>query len=370
MAEVFFKEQFQDIFLNKTPILDVRSFREFQDGHIPCFTNQPILNNEERVLVGTCYKKEGRDKAIALGESLVSGKIKEERIQGWVSFFKQNPRAILTCARGGLRSQFAQLWCQEQGIHRPRIQGGYKALRNFLLENIEKNIHNFSFKLIGGMTGSGKTELIRKLQHPQILDLEKMAHHRGSAFGSFLEPQPSQAIFENDLLAQLFSCYHKYPHAPLFLEDESRLIGQCVIPDHIFQKMRKSPVILVEESLESRTQRTFQEYVLESALNSQNDNVKEIVKNAYRGSIHAIQKKLGGLRTQEILKDFEEACLYADQKNDLSLHKVWVQKLLQYYYDPLYQSSMQRRDPTILFRGYLLEVSDYLLNNQNYFPKR
>ncbi len=176
-----------------TPLLDVRAPVEFAKGAIPNAINLPLMNDEERHLVGQCYQQKGQQAAIDLGLSLVSGTIKQRRIDAWVKFVQAHPQGYLYCFRGGLRSRIAQQWLEGAGYPYPRITGGYKALRHVLLERLTHSAAQLSLTVLGGFTGTGKTEVL--LQLAQGLDLEGYARHRGSSFGKQLLEQPAQIDF-------------------------------------------------------------------------------------------------------------------------------------------------------------------------------
>lgn len=343
---------FKQIFLNECPILDVRSEDEFARGALPGAVNFPILENTERVLVGTLYKKSGREFAIQKGEELVSGEVRARRLQSWAHLAQKFRGSLrITCARGGLRSAYAQEWLQEIGFEVPRIEGGVKRAREFLRVNNE-NLDDLQFGVITGKTGSGKTSLLNRVFQQSgkpILDLEKLANHRGSAFGH-LGSQPSSASFENSLSVALLKTREQ--NSRIWVEDESRMVGSCVLPEVFFGKMRKSAVVVIEESLDSRVEEIFKDYFLE-VLESDRTLRLEIYEKALR----VLEKKLGGLRFQEVWRDFSRAVEDSKRLQSPSeLHKEWIRKILLWYYDPLYQRSFEKRRPVELFRGNREEV--------------
>lgn len=167
---------------------------------MPAAVNLPLMNDDERAAVGTCYKRQGPDAALALGHRLVSGDTRDARINAWREASLAHPEGFLCCARGGQRSHISQAWLKEAGVDYPLIRGGYKALRQTAIQvTIEQS--QKPMVLIGGCTGNGKTLLVK--QHAQGIDLEGLAHHRGSSFGRTLTPQLSQASFENHLAVEL-----------------------------------------------------------------------------------------------------------------------------------------------------------------------
>ncbi len=326
----------------------MRSPVEFAQSHVPGSVNLPILNSEEREQVGTVYKNQGPEAAVALGHQLVSGSVKEARVKLWVTELNKNENSVLTCFRGGMRSQIAQSWCREAGIIRPRVKGGTKALRSFLLEQMNQKISTSQLLVVTGATGAGKSLLLQALKNSKpVLDLEAYARHRGSAFGGFAEPQPQQAVFENRIACDLI---RQTKSKKFLIEDESRMIGKLYQPENLFLKLRESPAIFVDESLEVRTQNTFNEYILGPSYNLEN----------YQNNIKKISKKLGGQRTQEILENLLSADVEFQKNSNLEHHKIWITKLLEWYYDPLYFKSLESRKLQFFFRGTRTQVQDFL----------
>lgn len=370
-------DNFKKLFLEKTPLIDVRAPVEFQQGHLPGAVNLPILNDEERALIGTLYKQKGQAAAVAKGFELISGSVKEARLEAWKSFIAQNPETVLYCFRGGKRSQITQQWLREAGIYRPLIVGGYKRVRQFFLDELERISTESEFLIVSGPTGSGKTEFIKKAQsfYPAI-DLEGLAHHRGSAFGGMETAQPSQINFENHLALQFLRRERFYsPALKTLLEDESRLIGRVSIPDNVFGTLRSSAVIWLEEPLEVRVANIFKDYILETAVGMAVAAVPRCAEESdilrgealkvfakYKKSLLAIQRKLGGLRTQEVMADLEKAEADFLSAQVLESNKVWIEKLLSYYYDPLYLGSLERRQVNVAFKGSTVEAMAYLEN--------
>lgn len=370
-------EHFKKIFLEDTPLIDVRAPVEFLQGSLPGAVNLPILNDEERALIGTIYKQQGQEAAILHGHELVSGKIKEERLEKWRAFILAHPRTVLYCFRGGKRSHITQQWLNEAGIERPLIIGGYKRVRQYLMEGIEQFSQGQELLVLSGPTGSGKTQLIKAVQssYPTI-DLEGLAKHRGSAFGSTDTPQPSQIDFENQLAVQLMKLESAVQKGhKILVEDESRLIGRAHLPTVFFECLRRSQVIWLEEPLEVRVENIFKDYIIDSAVGLAVTSAFKCEEEAnilrsealrvfakYKKSLLAIQRKLGGLRTQEVMVDLEKAEADFLSKNEIKSNQVWIEKLLKYYYDPLYLGSLERRQVNVFFKGSSLEAQAYLKN--------
>ena len=150
------RDDYRAIFLNDVPMMDVRAPVEFAKGAFPGVVNLPLMNDAERQAVGTCYKQQGQQAAIELGHRLVAGDLKAERIAAWAQFAQAHPDGLLYCFRGGLRSQIVQQWLEtEAGIVYPRVIGGYKAMRGFLIETLAHDVTHARFVVLGGLTGSG-----------------------------------------------------------------------------------------------------------------------------------------------------------------------------------------------------------------------
>lgn len=380
--------ELKDLLLSGTPLVDVRAPVEFGQGSLPGAVNFPILNDEERALIGTTYKKKGQEEAVRLGFQIISGPIKEDRVAQWSKYISENPNSVLYCFRGGKRSQITQQWLKEAGIERPLIVGGYKAARQFLMNTIEEFSAQNELLLVSGPTGSGKTQLLKEVNdfYPS-LDLEAVAHHRGSAFGAWPIPQPTQIDFENRLAVHLLKLEESLKtfgvavdsstvskRLRLAVEDESRLIGKNCLPERFFAQMRNSEVIWLDEPLAVRVENIFKDYVLDTSIGgfyksagagegqrdqTLREHALQLFDN-YKKALHAISKKLGGLRTQEVLVDLENARLDFIDKNEIESNKGWIEKLLKYYYDPLYLKSLEQRQVRVLFKGSKAEVIGYL----------
>lgn len=353
---------FSRLVLEEIPIVDVRAPVEFEVGYLPHSVNIPILENPEREAVGTTYKKKGREAALALGHELVAGATKEARIGRWAEALSRHPESVITCWRGGLRSQLAQQWSAERGVERARLRGGYKAFRNFLLQSLSEVLSRRPVLVVGGVTGSGKSRLLGDLESiVPVLDLERAARHRGSAFGALDGGQPAQASFENLIASILLRLDRQWPEdLPLVVEDESRMIGSLVLPEVLFDKLRVSPVVLIEEPLAERVEAILQDYVIESGLVGGDPEREALILGRYRKSLQAISRKLGGLRYQECSALLEDAFRAKDREERLSLHRRWIGRLLEWYYDPLYRKSLERRQPSFLVRGNREEIFNFL----------
>jgi len=352
---------FRSLVLQEQPLIDVRAPIEFAKGAFPRSINLPLMGDEERHLVGKRYKEAGNEEAVALGHQLVSGEIKTERVQAWLARIEQEPRSCLYCFRGGQRSQISQQWIADAGITIPRLEGGYKAFRAYLIQQLDTITQNKQMKIIGGHTGSGKTLLLKKIQ--ESIDLEGIAHHRGSSFGRFASPQPSQIDFENTLAYALIM-HDEAQHRHLVLEDESRNIGQCYLPHAFFAQMSMSPVILLDTSIETRIEITYDEYIIQSqseyAAALQAGTTAHPWIDTMQHNFKRIQKRLGNEGYAKLTRLLEEAWKHQQSTNDPTRHKVWIRELLEKYYDPMYTYQIEKKRERIIFSGNETEILEYL----------
>lgn len=306
-----------------TQIIDVRSPGEFSDGHIPGAVNIPIFTNEERAIVGTAYKKQSKEIAVIKGLDLVGPKLaifakKALKLAG------KDRKILVHCWRGGMRSGSMAWLFSTIGIESLILKGGYKAYRNHCLDlfNMDREI-----KIVGGYTGSGKTVILHKLRDKgeQIIDLEGLANHKGSAFGALgQEPQPKTEQFSNLLAKELATLD---PKKTLWLEDECAHIGKVFIPQELFSKMKISDVIFLNSSHELRTERLMGEYT---------DFPPEMLKEC----ITKITKRLGGLQAKMATASIESGEL-----------KEAVSIALKYY-DKSYKYDIEQK----IERSTILEV--------------
>ncbi|MFN7825611.1 MAG: tRNA 2-selenouridine(34) synthase MnmH [Pseudobdellovibrionaceae bacterium] len=360
MSFVSERELFQHLQSGK-PVLDVRAEVEFESGSIPSSTCVPILNNDERHRIGWTYKNKGPEEAVKLGYEIVSGENKEAKVRKWTEFFHQNPTAILTCFRGGQRSGIAQAWLKEVGIDRPRIQGGYKKVRQFLLETLEQKSQSLGMLIVSGPTGSGKTRLIEALpEQVPTVNLENIAKHRGSAFGHWKDPQPGQADYENRLAQRLLNLQDRGPEPSLVIEDESRMIGHIVQPESFFKTLRNSALVVIEEDLEFRVQQVYEDYI--SSIQKLSEEDQNFYYENYQKALGVLQKKLGDERSRKAHRLLMEG----RAKDSKELHLEWIRILIGEYYDPLYLKSFQKRNPRIQFRGSFKDCWQYLSEQYSY----
>ncbi|HFE48608.1 MAG TPA: tRNA 2-selenouridine(34) synthase MnmH, partial [Chromatiaceae bacterium] len=299
----------RELFLRQRPMIDTRAPVEFAQGSFPTATNLPLLSNDERERIGTCYKHEGHDAAVRLGARLVDGDKKRSRVAHWADFLREHPDGVLFCFRGGMRSRVAQQWLYEEtGIVCPRVEGGYKSLRRFLLEVIEQRSSAMRPIVLGGRTGSGKTVLLRKLAN--AIDLEGLANHRGSAFGPTATPQPGQIDFENRLAIDLLM-RQAAGHATLVFEDEGPNIGVVSTPRSLYQRLQQAPLVVMHVADEERERNALKDYIVDThadfARLHGEERGFELFAAYLLASIDKIRKRLGGERHQRLRAAMESA---------------------------------------------------------------
>ncbi len=327
------------------PVLDVRSPGEYTHAHIPSAHSLPLFSDEERKEVGTTYKQQSREIAIKLGLDFFGPKMRVivEEVESLIRKLPVPPSGgggsrtvLIHCWRGGMRSAAVAWLLDMYGFKVYLLTGGYKAYRNWVLAQFEKEYH---FNIIGGYTGSGKTLLLHELknQGKTIVDLEGLANHKGSAFGAHESiPQPGQEMFENMLAEKLHAATSELPvnessSSPIqsefegrglgviFLEDESQRIGNLQVPMPLWYSMRKAPVYFIEIPFEERLN-----YITEDYGKQNKQNLKD--------SILRIQKRLGGLETKNAV-GFLEADNYKE-----------CFRILLSYYDKWYHKGLQNRE--------------------------
>ncbi|MGE6663482.1 tRNA 2-selenouridine(34) synthase MnmH [Pseudomonas sp. NPDC077408] len=354
-------DNFAELFLNDVPMMDARAPVEFAKGAFPGVVNLPLMNDLERQKVGTCYKQHGQQAAIELGHRLVSGQVKADRIQAWADFARNNPQGYIYCFRGGLRSQLVQQWLKtEAGIDYPRVTGGYKAMRHFLLETIEHAAAHDNFVLVGGMTGTGKTEVLARLDDG--IDLEGIANHRGSSFGKRATPQPVQIDFENALAIRLLKM-QKAGARQFVLEDEARLVGRCSIPLPLFQGMQHYPLVWLEDSFDGRVDRILKDYVIDLCAEFTVEYGAEGF-NAFaerlQQSLVNISRRLGSECYTRLAAIMNQALAEQASTGSVDLHREWIETLLRQYYDPMYAYQRESKAARIEFAGEQDAVVEFL----------
>lgn len=344
-------DDYRALFLTPTPMIDLRAPAEFARGAFPSAANLPLLSDDERAQVGIRYKQQGQAAAIALGNQLVSGNRKALRLQRWLEFLQQHPGAYLYCWRGGLRSQTVQEWLEAEGVICPRVIGGYKSLRQFLLAELETSIAEAQLVLISGKTGTGKTRVIERLQ--RSVDLEGIANHRGSSFGRMPTPQPSQIDFENSISIDLLRLLDASTGS-VYVEDEGRLVGRLALPESLRRKMAGAPLLIVEEPLGRRIDVVIADYIVDLGQRYAllyGEEGAGLHAQKMQDDLLRIRKRLGGERQQRVSAMMAAAFKRQRQSGDIHAHREWIGCLLAEYYDPMYEYQLQQRDGNIVFAG-------------------
>ena len=360
MVELPQSNDFKSIVLNNTPLIDVRAPVEFKKGAFINAVNLPLMNNEERHLIGIKYKKKGNEAAVKLGHELVSGDVKENRVDAWLDFKTKHPDAFLYCFRGGQRSKISQEWMRESGKEIVRLKGGYKAFRSYLMQEIEESIKEFKPIIIGGRTGSGKTILLQSIQNS--IDLEGLANHRGSSFGRKITPQPTQINFENALAYDLIQKLDK-DFEELFFEDEGKYVGSVYIPKEFAAYLCDAPLIILETPYEKRIEITFDEYIVEAQKSYMalfKEDFLQVWAKDIQDAMKRIDRRLGLERYKIVCELFQDALAEQMKSNSLELYRVWVKYLLIEYYDPMYDYQIEKNASRILFRGNSEEIISYI----------
>ncbi|MFW5808099.1 MAG: tRNA 2-selenouridine(34) synthase MnmH [Spirochaetota bacterium] len=309
------------------PVIDVRSPGEYAEGHIPGAHNVPLFDNDERAEVGTLYKHQGRRPAILRGLEIAGGKL------AWYvrETLKISPDedVLVHCWRGGMRSSSFAWFLESADVKARVLEGGYKAYRHFIRSSFAaaKRI-----VILSGMTGTGKTEILKRLAErgEQVVDLEGLANHKGSAFGAIgQDEQPTTEQFENNTAALWLTLDVS---RRIWIEDESLKIGRCVINDVLYGMMRQAPVIAIDIPLARRIERLVNEYCI-------------IPPEALVSVVYRIQRRLGDVRTKQTIESL--------QSGD---YRRAIEVLLDYY-DRAYRHGRSRRDPAT--------VTDYAFNDES-----
>ncbi len=311
------------------PVLDVRTPAEYLHGHIPGAVNLPLFSNEERSVVGTLYKQKGRERALLEGLDLVGPRMRSIveqalRIQHECSDpgISSSPLVpletplLVHCWRGGMRSGSIAWLLRLYGFRIRTLEGGYKRFRNHILETFEKPR---SYVILGGKTGSGKTKIIAALRAAgeQVVDLEKLANHQGSAFGHLGKgTQPTEEHFQNRLGFQLDNLDDR---RRIWLEDESRTIGRIALPLPLWNSMEKAPLFTIRVPHASRVRSLVEEY-------------GSFPVPLLLEQVRKLQKRLGGVRTKAVMEALE--------RNDLEA----ACETLLLYYDRAYQYGIDQRE--------------------------
>ncbi len=324
--------------LAHVPIIDVRSPGEFVKGHIPNANNLELFTDKERVVVGTAYKKESKERAFEIGYEFVKPKL-NDFIRKSIEIAPKK-EVVIHCWRGGMRSNaFADHLIDNSFEKVYVIEKGYKAFRNYLLQFFEQPLN---LKILSGYTGSGKTEILHSLKNKgqQIIDLEGLASHRGSAFGGIdLPPQPTTEQFQNNLFSIVQGLN---PKLPIWVEDESKSIGKVIIPDAFYLKMSTMPVYFLNVPFQERTK-----HLVETYANLSHDKLS--------GAISRITKRLG----------YDKAKFALDALESKDYYK--VVEITLFYYDKSYLGGLQKRQESTILKFEIPtvnpeETADFLMS--------
>ena len=311
-------------FSETVPLIDVRTPSEYKQGHIPGALNISLFTNEERKIIGTLYKQQGRQAAILKGLEFTGPRLKEIILSA--NKIDREKAFLIYCWRGGMRSASVAWLLELYGYKIFVLKGGYKSFRKFIFE---KFTSPQKIIVLAGRTGAAKTLVLNKLslRGEQIIDLEHLAGHKGSSFGSLGEKeQPSQEAFENRLAMALYRSDNK---KTIWLEDESRMVGQKVIPAPLWEQMRKAKVFYMDVPFAERVHYLIKEYGKFSK--------EELIKSTER-----ISKRLGNQHTRRAIEaikkdDLKTACeinlLYYDKAYDYGINKREPQSIIKFYFD-------------------------------------
>ncbi len=327
--------------LDHIPIIDVRSPGEYEKGHIFNANNLELFTNEERAIVGAAYKQESKERAIELGIGFVKPKL-TNFVTNAIEIAPEK-EVVVHCWRGGMRSNAFADHLIENGFEKVYvIEKGYKAFRNYVLQFFE---HALNLKILGGYTGSGKTDILHclKKKGQQVIDLEGLANHRGSAFGGIdLPPQPTTEQFEN----KLFSLVRGLDASlPIWVEDESRVIGKVVIPSAFYLKMRGQTVYFIDVPLPERIK-----HLVDAYANLSHDKLAD--------AIGRITKRLG----------YDKAKFAFDELENKNYYK--VVEITLFYYDKYYLKGLQKRQESKVLKFNIAtvnpeETADFLIRQIN-----
>ena len=295
--------------------LDVRSPNEFLQGHIPESHSFALFSDAERAQIGTVYKQQSKQEAIELGLLLVEPKI-EHMLNQVPSLL--NSHGKIVCWRGGMRSGFMAHLLEWRGYSVITLQGGYQAYRRWALQQFH-HLSLSSLCVLGGLTGSGKTDILQALKQrgEQVIDLEALAKHRGSVFGE-LGPQPTQEQFENELAMTL---EHLDRSKPIWIEDESRVIGHCHLPTGLYQSIKHAPLFYIQRSLSERLTLLLAQY-------------GQTPKEQLLTAVNRITKRLGNQLAKEVQQLIER------EQNEQAFERLLT------YYDKAYQYHLTKRQMT------------------------
>ena len=324
----------KNIFLNYTKIVDVRSENEFADDHIPSSINLPVLNNKERIIIGTQYKEnsfEARKKGAALISNNISKIIKKD-------LFNKKDKILIYCWRGGLRSLSLYLVLKQIGFDVEILEDGYKSYRRHVVQFFEDEIEQFNFNQIKGVTGVGKTLFLKNLEKStQVLDLEGIANHKGSILGDIPKfKQPNQKMFETKLFEKLESLNRK---KKIWVEAESIKIGKLNIPSKLWKKMDEGISVKLKSTVDERVKFILKDYKYFT-------KEPELMSNAM-------------LVLKKIIKKDDYRVIEENLKN--GDYMSFVKSLINHHYDKAYKKTRSEMDDQ---NDNVIEIDK--INNKNF----
>ncbi len=354
-------DDFRRLFIDDIPLMDVRAPVEFDQGAFPQAQNLPLLDDRQREVIGKRYKDAGQEEAIRLGLELATPDIRAQRLASWREFCERHPDGYLYCFRGGLRSRTTQQWLREAGVDYPLVRGGYKAMRRFLIDELETSAREIPLVCIGGLTGCGKTRVLRRIRHH--VDFEGLANHRGSAFGRDpLDRQPSTVDWENAVSVEMLRHRAHFPEQVLFVEDEGRLIGRVNMPDNLYAALLRSPRAILRASLEQRVELIREDYVQyawPAYEQAHGDQAREQFSCYVLDNLARIRKRLGGERYSRVRSQFEAALERFFDLGEADGFSAGIRLLLEEYYDPMYRYQKSIKQPEIVFEGSDIELLEW-----------
>ncbi|MEJ2056327.1 MAG: tRNA 2-selenouridine(34) synthase MnmH [Desulfofustis sp.] len=346
------------------PMLDVRSPAEFSAGSVPGAVNIGLFTDDEHHKVGLAYRERGKEYAFRLADDLFDEAKVDHLTDLWCAYLDENPAALVYCARGGMRSETAARWIFEKcGRQVERIEGGYKAMRNYLLGWLVPEPIESKPILVGGRTGSGKTALLQSFENS--IDLEAIANHRGSTFGRFTTPQPGQADFENRLAVALIR-HAGRNHSHLILEDEGRHVGKRFLPKELAAFFKRGDLVVLEVDFEERVDNIYREYVLDSQSLYEcrepgaDTSPIRLWSEEMNTNLDRIARRLGATMLEQIRALLESGCCHQERNGDPQAHKHWIRLLLRHYYDPMYDYQLKKKDRAPVLSGRKDDVEQYL----------
>ncbi len=316
-------------------VLDVRAPKEYEAGHLPGAVSFPLFTDEERAQVGTAYKQESKEVAVDLGLELVGPKLRDMAARARALFEAQDTRTplLVHCWRGGMRSGSVDWLLRTAEVPSARCQGGYKACRAVLRATFQTAR---PYVVLGGMTGTAKTDVIHALaaQKERTLDLEGMARHFGSSFGNLdAHPQPSTEQFSNDLAWALRALDRDGHDGPVWVENESRSIGWVQMPEDFHKRLRSAPVLELERTEEDRIAHLLSMY-------------GEAEEEALVQAFERIRTKLGGQHANAAVAHVREGNLAE------------AARIALVYYDKTYRHGLDKREQMRAVQAFGLNPAD------------